>query len=229
MKREPWLERTLQGWAAWLIEYSRWVGWGGGADDPLADAGWARGRTPGSYANPVLAEASLHQKWSGVHAEIMGLPVTERRVLVARYCGKPVPMPRTGMGEDTLRIGIDVPLPPPTEDHPAVKTKYLRRALQRLADPGKPNVCWIEWKWSGGPLPFAQVATLLDLAPSTCHAALERGKLRLQFRLEARAAVREGRFSPDGVIAPAKLERAREATQRGETWKDQQRELDDAA
>lgn len=193
--REPWIERTLLAWAAWVIEYSRWVGWGGGGDDPLADAGWQRGRTPGCYANPTLMEASLHQRWAGVHAEIMNLPATERRVLVARYCGQPVLVER------------DLPA-----DH-----RYGPAAAAVM-------------EWSGGPLPFAAIAALLGLAQSTCHDALYRAKLRLDMRLDVRRAVLSGAFSPDGTIDPAKLERAREATQRGETWREErQRELDDAA
>lgn len=228
--REPWLDRLLQSWAAWVVEYSRWVGWGGGADDPLADVGWARGRTPGSYANPVLAEATWHQRWAGVHAEIMGLPTTERRVIVARYCGRPVPFPRAGHGEDLMRVSIDVPPPEPAAREWAglevrctdVTAANRHRALQRMAVPAHPNVCWLEWRWSGGPLPFATIAQLLDLAPSTCHEAIDRAKIRLEFRLEVRRSIRSGLFSPDGVIDPAKLDRAREATHRGETWKEQQ-------
>lgn len=233
--REPWIERTLKAWAAWVIEYSRWVGWGGGADDPLADAGWSRGRTPGCYSNPVLAEAALHSHWAGVHGVVMSLPASERRVLVARYCGYPVAVPRDTVGpgkdvrEDTLGCEIDVPLPPPAKPKDVVKAKYRRQALQRMARPSKTNVCWLAWRWSGGPLPFARIATLLDLSPSTCHDTVERAKLRLMFRLAAREAILNGQFSPDGVMDPAKLARAREATQRGRTWAEQQKELDDAA
>jgi hypothetical protein len=193
--REPWIERTLLGWAAWVIEWSRWVGWGGGADDPLADAGWARGRTPGSYGNPTQAEAALHQRWAGVHAEIMGLPLTERRVLVARYCGQPVQVERI--------VDPDIPL-------------AMRRPEKIV------GARHIEMRWSGGPLPFATIAALLGLAQSTCHDAMSRGKLRLEMRLDVRRAVLAGLFSPDGVIDPAKLEHAREATHRGQTWKEQQ-------
>lgn len=203
--REPWIEYALKAWAKWLQEFGRWQGQGAGVDNAalLAEAGWGRGRTPGVYSNPVLAEimAMLHAKQgphARLHSEILGLPDTERKVIVARYAGRLVPVPRSGFEEDTVRIDIDVPLPPPATPEDAVKVKYRRGALLRMASPGRPNVCWLNWELSGGPLPFTQVAQLLGLAPSTCHEAVEKAKLRLQFRLEVRRSIALGLFSPDG-------------------------------
>lgn len=203
--REPWIEYILKAWAKWLAEFGRWQGQGAGVDNAalLAEVGWGRGRSPGTYSNPVLAEimAMLYAKQgphARLHAEILGLPDTERRAIVARYAGRLVPVPRMGMAEDRLKISIDVPLPEPADPEDRVKVKYRLRALRRMENPGRANVCWLDWELSGGPLPFAQVAQQLGLAPSTCHAAVERAKLRLQFRLEVRRSIALGQFAPDG-------------------------------
>ena len=179
MKRayEPWIERVLKAWSDWVCTNARWQGAGAGAQErigldsvsPLNDVGWGHTRNPGTHSDPTLAEvtAALHAGHGlaqAVHAEVMGLPVTERRVLVARYCGRPVQVERV--------------LPPDL--------------------PGGRSTSRMEMAWSGGPLPFAQIGWLLELAPSTCHEALDRAKLRLIFRLEVRDAIRFGRFAPDG-------------------------------
>lgn len=204
-QREPWMEYILKAWAKWLQEFGRWQGQGSGVDviGLIDNAGWGRGRTPGVYSNPVLAEimAMLHAKQgphARLHAEILGLPDTERKAIVARYAGRLVPVPRAGMDEDRIRVPIDVPPPPAAKPEDEVKVAHRHRVLQRMANPGRPNVCWLDWELSGGPLPFTQVGQLLGLSPSSCHEAVKRGKLRLQFRLEVRRAIAFGRFAPDG-------------------------------
>lgn len=199
-RREPWIEYALKRWSDWVRDNARWQGWGSGVDivDALENAGWGRGRTPGVYANPVLAEllAMLHAgqgRHARMHAEITGLPTTERRVLVARYCGRPVPVERL------MRSDMDVP---PSNRKPQ-------------------KVCWLEYAWSGGPLAFAEIARLLGLAPSTCHDALARAKLRLQWRLEVRQSIRSGAFMPDGTMDPDKLEKARALAEAGETRREE--------
>lgn len=181
--REPWVEYILRKWAEWVAEKAVWQGMGGGVDTVglLDGAGWGRiGRAPGTHSDPVLAEvmATLHDKQgphARLHAEISGLPPTERRALVARYCGKPERMERVR----------DADVPP-----------WQRSSQQR-------RYCLLGeghtvWGWSGGLLPFSEIGRMLGLAPSTCHDAVERAKLRLLWRLEVGRSIRFGRFAPDG-------------------------------
>lgn len=201
--REPWIEYALKAWGKWVKTTARWTGYGGGVDKAslIEQAGWGRSRNPGTYSDPTCAEvmAALwdrqgpHQR---LHAEILGLPATERRVLVARYCGQPVPRRRPGSVEDLGTVGAQFDVPCTDEK---VKVRNRLAVERRLrAAPFRGNVCWIEWEWSGGPLPFATVGQLVGMSTSGCHEALERAKLRLLFRLEVRDAIRDGQFDPAG-------------------------------
>ena len=103
-KREPWIETRLKDWAVWLQLNARWIGWGSGVDKVglLAEAGWGRSRNPGCYSNPTLAEvmAATHDGQSKhwrLDTLVRALRTTERRVVVARYCGKPVTIERDGV------------------------------------------------------------------------------------------------------------------------------------
>lgn len=95
--RIPWIEELLSQWAGWVRDNARWQGWGSGIDRADESAGHLK-RGPGSHSNPVLAElmavlANRHGRYARVHEHVMGLPIRERQVLVARYCGRPVAVP----------------------------------------------------------------------------------------------------------------------------------------
>lgn len=208
-KRESWMEHALRTWGEWVRDTAHWQGWGSGVDRAaiMADVGWGRSRTPGTYSNPVLAEvmALLHDgqgRQSMMHGEVLGLPSTERRVLVARYCGRPV-LRRRSLEVDTVPIDIRM-------DHsdPELKVAHLPAIRARAARPKHPNICWLQLEWvrsinpkiekRNGMMPFSEIGEIIRRRASSCHEAAERARLRLEFRLQVRRAIREGRMEVNG-------------------------------
>lgn len=200
-----WFDPALVAWASWVRDNARWQGWGGGVDR-INEANHGGKRSPGTHSDPVLAElmAMLGQKQgphARLHKHVLGLPSDERKVIVARFCGRPT----------LQRSALDY-------------ADEKGRATFVGNWPKNKTVCLLDLVWHRGmedekPLEerklmrMRDVAITVGLSVSACETALERARLRLLFRIEVEAMIRRGAFMPDGrVYTEQELEALREKT-----------------
>lgn len=190
---EPYIERRLKEWAEWVRDKGRWQGFGSGVDRcALADPGRASQRMPGTYSDPTPAETMLaafdrQGRHAQLHRHILGLETVERRVVAARYLGRPQAVP------STLEHGlVHKTWVPPTWTVDA-EGKSQRIAGHFITQP----FCLLDYVWSGYQS-WAGVAATLDLPESTCRTAHDHAKDRIQKALNVDTVIRTGGFVPDG-------------------------------
>lgn len=202
-----WMDFALMAWADWVRGCGRWQGWGGGVDR-IDEQNHGGKRTPGTHSDPVLAEliailARGHGPHTRLHMQVLELKATERRVIVARYCGRP----------KLERSALDL------------AEESAMAAVPRGTRMSKKTVCLLDLVWSRGwdertqeerkLMLMADVATTAGRSVSACEKALTRAKLRLLFKMEVERMIRRGEFTPDGrTYTQSELAELREKTER---------------